>query len=353
MDHWNSLTLYFKHRILEDNSPTVQSLLNAFRNPVFKLYLCFLSYVLQLVTHMNMNLQSEKPKLPELLGNMTTLNKTILKCYIKPEHLVGDLNIGSVMINNPHIYRPLSELYLGANFDIIEKNCNVSQSDLHNVKLRCLDFLIELSRQIKCRFDFDDKYLKFAVQFNPSVATSGTIMSIADWSNLFPYLKLDLESVNIEWQMLSELNLPLNKTDINTFWKQVNKTTNALGKPMFLNSMILTKVILCLPHSSAAAERVFSQLSLMKSPIRNRLAITTGSNILHPDGMTLVPWIKGQPLVWDVTVVDTLADSYVLKTFEVSGFAAEMACKRKHSKCSSIISSNYIFKGLALGVKNQ
>jgi hypothetical protein len=67
----------------------------------------------------------------------------------------------------------------------------------------------------------------------------------------------------------------------------------------------------------------------------------------RPDGMTLVPWIKGQPLVWDVTVVDTLADCYVLKTSEVSGFAAEMACKRKHSKYSSIISSNYIFKGLA------
>jgi hypothetical protein len=49
----------------------------------------------------------------------------------------------------------------------------------------------------------------------------------------------------------------------------------------------------------------------------------------RPDGMTLVPWIKGQPLVWDVTVVDTLADSYVLKSSEVSGSAAEMACKRK------------------------
>jgi hypothetical protein len=67
----------------------------------------------------------------------------------------------------------------------------------------------------------------------------------------------------------------------------------------------------------------------------------------RPNGMTLVPWIKGQPLVWGVTVVDTLADSYVLKSSEVSGFAAEMACKRKHSKYSSIISSNYVFKGLA------
>jgi hypothetical protein len=40
-----------------------------------------------------------------------------------------------------------------------------------------------------------------------------------------------------------------------------------------------------------------------------------------------------------------LAD--VLKSSEVSGFAAEMACKRQHSKYGSIISSNYVFKGLA------
>jgi hypothetical protein len=45
--------------------------------------------------------------------------------------------------------------------------------------------------------------------------------------------------------------------------------------------------------------------------------------------------------------IDTLTDSYVLKISEVSGFAAEMVCKRKHSKYSLIISSNYIFKGLA------
>jgi hypothetical protein len=68
----------------------------------------------------------------------------------------------------------------------------------------------------------------------------------------------------------------------------------------------------------------------------------------RPDGMTLVPRIKDQRLVWDVTIVDTLADSYVLKRSEVSGFAAEMVCKRKHSKYSSIISSNYyVFKSLA------
>jgi hypothetical protein len=60
-----------------------------------------------------------------------------------------------------------------------------------------------------------------------------------------------------------------------------------------------------------------------------------------PDWMTLVARIKCQPLVWDVTIVDTLAESYILKTSEVSGFAAEMPCKRKHSK---YIYFNYFVK---------
>jgi hypothetical protein len=51
--------------------------------------------------------------------------------------------------------------------------------------------------------------------------------------------------------------------------------------------------------------------------------------------------------------VDTLADSYVLKTAEVSGFAAEMACKRQNSKYSSIISSNYFYGSVWLASRKD
>jgi hypothetical protein len=55
---------------------------------------------------------------------------------------------------------------------------------------------------------------------------------------------------------------------------------NQIGEPMFNNLMTVVKLILSLPHSSAAAERVFSQLSMIKNRLRNRLAITTCSYIL-------------------------------------------------------------------------
>jgi hypothetical protein len=66
----------------------------------------------------------------------------------------------------------------------------------------------------------------------------------------------------------------------------------------------------------------------------------------RPDGGTLIPWSKGQRLIWDVTCVDTLTDSYIRKTSIIAGSAAEEASKRKHDKYQNLKSANYIFKAL-------
>lgn len=50
---------------------------------------------------------------------------------------------------------------------------------------------------------------------------------------------------------------------------------------MFPNLKIFISGLMCLPHASAAAERVFSQLNLIKSKTRNRLKINTCSALLH------------------------------------------------------------------------
>ena len=43
----------------------------------------------------------------------------------------------------------------------------------------------------------------------------------------------------------------------------------------------------------------------------------------RPDGLTLVPWMGGKPLAWDVTAVCTVADSYVTAKAREADAAAE------------------------------
>jgi len=63
-----------------------------------------------------------------------------------------------------------------------------------------------------------------------------------------------------------------------------------------------------------------------------------------PDGLT---WQGGKPLTWDVTVVSTLADSYLHSTSHSAASAAETASVRKESKYSSL-PPDYLFQPVAI-----
>ena len=66
----------------------------------------------------------------------------------------------------------------------------------------------------------------------------------------------------------------------------------------------------------------------------------------RPDGCTLVSWEMGKCLAWDVTVWDTLAQSYLPETSQLAGAASERAAKLKNEKYSELTRS-YIFCAIA------
>ena len=67
----------------------------------------------------------------------------------------------------------------------------------------------------------------------------------------------------------------------------------------------------------------------------------------RPDGLTLVPWHSGHSATWDVTVVHTLAASYVAQSAVQAGKAAEIAAVRKSALYSGL-SSSHIFIPVAV-----
>ena len=70
------------------------------------------------------------------------------------------------------------------------------------------------------------------------------------------------------------------------------------------------------------------------------------SNGKRPDGLILIPWLQGKPLTWDVTAVNTVADSYLLRTAVSAGGAAELAADNKYAKYVTI-PSTYLFQPIA------
>jgi len=71
--------------------------------------------------------------------------------------------------------------------------------------------------------------------------------------------------------------------------------------------------------------------ALIQAGVPNRkepMGLSPTSNI-RPDGLTVMPWSSGKSLIWDVTVHNTYADSYVQRSSRDMGFVARDAEKLK------------------------
>lgn len=58
------------------------------------------------------------------------------------------------------------------------------------------------------------------------------------------------------------------------------------------------------------------------------------------DGVTLTPWFKGQPLIWDATCFETFADSYLYKTSYKARQLAYFTAMNKYKYYSNLSGSS-------------
>ena len=88
-------------------------------------------------------------------------------------------------------------------------------------------------------------------------------------------------------------------------------------------------------------------LTRAKIPATREPAGLLRSDGKRPDGLTLIPWLEGRCLVWDVTVADTTAASYLPSTSISAGSAAELAAVGKQAKYAELV-QRYEFVPIAV-----
>ena len=93
---------------------------------------------------------------------------------------------------------------------------------------------------------------------DPNVVKAETVKSLMPLFSKFPQLitEEDYDECNDEWRKL---------------WYEVATLKQTHGQSLFPKLSQLMLNLLVLPHSSAAVERIFSQINLIKTDMRNRL----------------------------------------------------------------------------------
>ncbi|XP_070135675.1 uncharacterized protein [Drosophila bipectinata] len=170
-----------------------------------------------------------------------------------------------------------STMLLGYEFEREIYSLQIDDEVKKEIRAQCSTFVIELIKQLKQRLPENFKILKNIDLFSVEKILSTNKKGITE---ILEHLNID-EIADIERQY-RDINLVKweNVNDTTKFWIEVSTYKDSGGNRRFLELSSVAMQMLSLPWSNAEIERVFSQLSLVKSKLRNSMSVSTTNSIL-------------------------------------------------------------------------
>ena len=227
--------------------------------------------------------QSSEPLLHHLRGEVTKLLRDIISDFISID-VVRNEDPFTIDVDCMNIRLPLDKVYMG----ILATNTLFELRDDMNsvlkVKRACVEFLVELVRQIRSRFDMKDPIFKLLEFLIPSNAVKCVPSSLNKLFMHLPYLAdvADMTSADLEWrkQALEEPE-EMADTSATQFWKKRLNVKTINGTLKYPNLRKVVARVMSLPSSNVSVERVFSLLKLIKTNSRNALKRETLVGLMH------------------------------------------------------------------------
>lgn len=280
VENWDALFDFFAAE--ESSAATsklkekAQKLRKQFQSPTNKLYCHFLIDSLEPFDVINTELQCDEPKVHVLRSRLQRLLHKLLLRFVKPSAMLYK-DVLEVDVHSSYNIKHDKELMIGQQAkDFMDSpRSKLRPEKIEEFYTNVKNFYKSAVKYIKEKLPFKDEVLRHAEVVNTMKQTEALYSSLDFFLKRFPVLipegttRGEIEEEFADYQSTDISKCIDDRMD--TTWGNIGRLVNEEGQLLF---KVLPKVmvsLLCIPHSSAHCERVFSLVRKNKTEFRSRL----------------------------------------------------------------------------------
>ncbi|KAA0722775.1 hypothetical protein E1301_Tti022107 [Triplophysa tibetana] len=249
---------YFNSHEEVERSVKVRDLASHLRDPIVKTYFLFLSAALKPLSEFNIAFQSEGVQIHKLEEEMSRLMKRFLG-YLIPARAIVAVPLREVEYGDGHQLAD-EDLFIGADTKTFMRSGELPVSAEKKIFQTVRNFYEAVLKKMFSSFPFDHPLLRDLKVLDPAARLNITPGTVERLRALFPQLRLKEDKMReefIDYQVTDSKELP-QEDRIDRFWGMIGKDMRFSELPKFM------KALLCIPHSNASSERVFSMCLMLQ-----------------------------------------------------------------------------------------
>lgn len=267
---WVELELHFQLAKTADNCYTANELHEIYKNTTLKSYLIFVHPHLQAVQRVNKLFQgSSTTDMSKLFREICCLIEETASVVVNKvtgfDYLSSDITDARFHMPNPN---------LGYEFEThiveLQNSGTVSAPELAEVRKNCIQFLINLVLSLRKRVPENINILRNIDQISVASALRHDKTTLVPILQELQYSPSAIGCIESQWNKLSLVKWA-QENDTALFWAEVLNCKDAGGNNRFSDLAEFATRMLTMPFSNAEVERIFSQMNIVKSKLRNRM----------------------------------------------------------------------------------
>lgn len=272
---WLELKTHFGIVRTSERCLTADMLYSMFSDHTNLAYIKFLLPVLKDIQRVNKSFESNDADSTKLLSDLMMLIKSLIRKIVLQTKIIDP-----VEGNFEDVIDPKS--YLGYDFEreveaLREKG--FSKQDEMTLRERCIKFITVSVHEIRQRLPSNINTLEKISLLSVNNALHAVKEPLTPLLELLLTPADQISVIEGQWQNLTLIKWNESKNTV-SFWSEVSRYRDASDCNPLKELAEFALSVLVLPHANADVERVFSQMAIVKTKLRNRMETKMANAIL-------------------------------------------------------------------------